>query len=78
MVVMREWRSLTAGQLARAERRLRNPRAGSRVEAAQRFGVDLTLLIEQLRLSPAERVRRMLEATQAAKQVRGAARGKRI
>ena len=77
MVVMREWRALTAVQLARAEGRLRNPRAGSRIEAAQRFGVDLTLLIEQLRLSPAERVRRMHEAAQAAEQARGAARGKR-
>jgi hypothetical protein len=73
---MREWRALTAGQLP-AERRLRNPRAGSRIEAAQRFGVDLTLLIEQLRLSPAERVLRMHEAAQAAEQARGAARGKR-
>ena len=78
MVVMREWRALTAGQLAQAERRLRNPRAGSRIEAAQRFGVDLTLLMEQLRLSPAERARGMEEVAQAAEQARGAARGKRI
>ena len=77
MVGMREWRALTAGQLARAEERLRNPRAGSRIEAAQRFGVDLTLLIEQLRLSPPERVRRMHEAAQAAERVRGVARGNR-
>ena len=76
MLVMRELRALTAGQLARAEERLRNPRAGSRIEAAQRFGVDLTLLIEQLRLSPAERARRMHEAAQAAEQARGVARGK--
>jgi hypothetical protein len=77
MVVMRELRALTAGQLARAEERLRNPRAGSRIEAAQRFGVDLTLLIEQLRLSPDERARRMEEVAQAAEQACGAARGKR-
>jgi hypothetical protein len=78
MVVMREWRPLTAGQLTQAESRLRNPRAGSRIEAAQQFGVDLTLLIEQLRLSPAERVLGMDEAAQAAEQARGAAHGKRI
>ena len=76
MVGMRELRALTAGQLARAEERLRNPRPGSRIEAAQRFGVDLTLLIEQLRLSPAERARRMEEFAQAAEQARGEARGK--
>lgn len=71
---MKEWRALTPGELARAEERLRNPRPGSRIEAAQRFGVDLTLLIERLRLSPAERVRRMHQAAEAAEQVRGAAR----
>ena len=66
-----------ADRLARAEERLRHPRPGSRIEAAQKFGVDLTLLIEKLRLSPEERVRRMLDATNAAEQVRGAARPKR-
>jgi hypothetical protein len=66
--------ALTPAQLARAEERLRNPAPGSRIEAAQRYGVDLTLLIEQLRLTPAERVRRMHQAAQAAEQLRGAAR----
>ena len=59
--------------LARAEDRLRHPHPGSRIEAAQRFGVDLTLLIEKLRLSPEERVRRMHDAANAAEQMRGAA-----
>jgi hypothetical protein len=61
-------------QLDRAERRLRHPRPGSRIEAAQRFGVDLTLLIEQLRLTPEERVRRAHAIAIAAEEVRGAAR----
>ena len=74
MVSMKKWRAPTPAQLARAEERLRNPRPGSRIEAAQRVGIDLTLLIEQLRRSPAERVRRMHDAAQAAEQVRGAAR----
>jgi hypothetical protein len=64
-------------QITLAEGRLRNPRPGSRIEAAQQFGVDLTLLVENLRLSPAERVRRMHDAALAAEQVRGAARRKR-
>ena len=71
---MKELRSLTPEQLARAEKRLRHPKPGSRIEAAQRFGIDLSALIEQLRLSPAERVRRIHEAAQVAEQVRGAAR----
>jgi hypothetical protein len=67
----------TPDRLARAEDRLRHPRPGSRIGAAQEFGVDLTLLIEKLRLSPEERVRWMHDAANAAEQVRGAARPKR-
>ena len=54
--------------------RLRHPRPGSRIEAAQRQGIDLTLLIENLRLSPAEQVRRMHDTIVIMDQVRGAAR----
>jgi hypothetical protein len=61
-------------KLAIAEERLRHPRPGSKIAAAQEYGVDLTLLIENLRLSPAERVRRMHDVIQAAESVRGAAR----
>jgi hypothetical protein len=35
---------------------------GSRIEAAKNYGVDLTLLIEQLRLTPAERARKLEDA----------------
>lgn len=63
-------------RLAIAEERLRNPRPGSKIAAAKEFGIDLTLMIESLRLSPAERVRRMHEVILAAEQVRGAARRK--
>ena len=71
---MRELRALTPEQFARVAARLRNPAPGSRIEAAAKHGVDLTLLIEQLCLTPAERVRTMQEAAQAAERVRGAAR----
>ena len=67
-------RALTPEELARAEDRLRNPAPGSRIEAAKKFGIDLTLLIGQLRLTPAERVEQMLEVCQIAESVRGAAR----
>jgi len=74
---MERGHNLTPEQLARAEERLRHPRPGSKIEAAQRDGMDLTLLIENLRLSPAERVERMLEICQLAEEVRGAARRQR-
>jgi len=50
---------------------LRSPAAGSKIEAAQKFGVDLLLLIEQIKLSPAERARRMHALAQSAESVRG-------
>jgi hypothetical protein len=61
-------------KLALAEDRLRNPRPGSKIAAAKEYGIDLTLLIENLRLTPAERALKMYDVIQAAEQVRGAAR----
>lgn len=74
---MRELRALTPEELARAEERLRNPAPGSKVEAAKKYGIDLTLLIEQLRLSPAERVRKMHDFCDSMEKVRGIAWRKR-
>ena len=71
---MRALRALSPEEFARAEEMLRNPRPGSRIEAAQKQGVDLTLLIEQLRLSPAQRVERMEGLLREMESVRGAAR----
>lgn len=64
---------LTDEALARVIERLRNPKPGGKVEAASQFGVDVTLLIEQLKLSPAERARRMHSLAVAAESARGAA-----
>jgi len=47
---------------------------GSRIDAARNYGIDLTLLAEQLRLTPAERVRKLESASTALEQVRGIAR----
>ena len=71
---MKQLRALTASELARVSERLRHPRPGGRIEAAQRFGVDLSLLIEQLGLTPEERVRLMQAAAEAAESARGAVR----
>ena len=70
---MTELRSLTPEEFVRAELRLRNPAPGSRIEAAKRHGIDLTLLIEQLRIAPSERVRKMHLIAQTAEEVRKAA-----
>jgi hypothetical protein len=74
---VKELRALTPVELARAEARLRNPAPGSRIEAAQKYGIDLTLLISHLRRTPAERARQMHEVSQVAERVRGAARKQR-
>ena len=67
-------RQLTGSELARVIGRLEHPAPGGKVEAAREFGVDLTLLVEQIKLSPAERARRMHMLAQAAESVRGIAR----
>lgn len=70
-------RPLTGAALSRVIERLRNPAPGSKIEAAQKFGVDLSLLIEQIQLTPAERARRMHAFDQQAESIRGAARNSR-
>jgi hypothetical protein len=71
---MKTLRPLTPEQLARAEERLLHPAPGSRIEAAKIYGVDLTLLVEQLRLTPDERARKLEMASTVLEKVRGSAR----
>jgi hypothetical protein len=40
-----------------AEEKLLDPRPGSKIAEARDFGIDLTQLVENLRLTPAERIR---------------------
>lgn len=40
------------------EEKLLNPRPGSKIAAARDFGIDLTQIVENLRLTPAERIKR--------------------
>jgi len=51
-----------------------NPPPGSKIEAARDFGVDLTLLVNNLRLTPDQRVRKMESAMRFAEQLREALR----
>lgn len=61
-------------EMERIEQRLLHPAPGSRIAAARDYGVDLTLVLEQLRLSPAERARQMLAVCQQVERARGRAR----
>jgi hypothetical protein len=70
---VKELLPLTPEQLARAEELLRNPPPGSSIEAARDFGIDLMQLMEQLRLTPDERVRKLEAATRDLAGVRGIA-----
>lgn len=71
---MKDLLPLTPEQLARVRHRLLHPAPESRIEAARKYGIDLTLVAAQLSLSPADRVRTMHDACAAAEQARGAAR----
>ena len=51
-----------------------NPAPGSKIAAARDFGIDLSLVLSQLRLSPAERASQMLGVCKIAESMRGRAR----
>jgi hypothetical protein len=71
---MEELVRLSPDRLRRAEAWLRNPPPGSRAAAARDFGIDLTLLIENLRLTPDERASKLEQMSEAFEQFGGAAR----
>lgn len=53
---------------------IQNPPPGSAIEAAKEFGVDLYATLENLRLTPGERILRAFEETAFAQQLREAGR----
>lgn len=54
----------------RAEERLLNPRPGSKIAAAKEFGIDLTLLVRRLKMTPEERLRELDDFIDTVEQVR--------
>lgn len=44
------------------EEKLLNPRPGSRIAAARDYGIDLTQIVENLRLSPEKRIEKLQQA----------------
>jgi hypothetical protein len=71
---MKTLRPLAQEQFIRAESRLLHPARGSKIEAAAAYGLDLTLLIEQLRLTPAQRAMKLKLASTELERARGVAR----
>ncbi len=47
------------------EEKLLNPKPGSKIAAAKEFGIDLTLLVGQLRLTPEERLNELQSAMES-------------
>jgi len=54
------------------EEKLLNPRPGSKIAAAVEYGIDMTQLVENLRLTPAERVRRNDEVVNSVRKIAAA------
>jgi len=44
------------------EERLLHPRPGGDIEAARDYGIDLTLLVENMRLTPEQRLEKLQQA----------------
>lgn len=60
------------------EEKLLNPKPGSKAAAAKEFGIDLTLLLENLRLTPDQRVRNLQEAMYGVEELLKSAKRKKI
>ena len=59
------------------EEKLLNPKPGSKIAAAKEFGIDLTLLIGTLRLTPDQRVRNLQKAMYGVEELLKAAKQKK-
>ena len=71
---MQELRAWTPEEIAALQERIRTAPTGSKIDDAKKFGIDLSLVVEQLRLTPIERARRMYSLAESAERVRGLAR----
>ena len=67
-------RPITRRAEARIRKLIENPPAGSAIEQAKEFGVDLYSTLEKLKLSPAERFRRGDENRRFVQRLREAGR----
>jgi hypothetical protein len=61
--VQTRWKAIKIQFMKRTpEEKLLNPKPGGKIAAAKEFGIDLTLLVENLRLTPDQRVRNLQES----------------
>ncbi len=60
--------------MTKAEEKLLYPKPGSKIAAARDYGVDLTLLVGRLRLTPEERLRDLQSMMNFVEKFRGIAR----
>lgn len=56
------------------EEKLLNPKPGSRIAAARDYGIDLTQVVENLRLTPSERIKGNDQAVNSILKFEGAMR----
>ena len=56
--------------IKRIEEKLLNPRPGSKIAAAKEFGIDLTLLIRRLKMTPEERIQELDDFVDTIERVR--------
>jgi hypothetical protein len=63
---------MTAEEYNRLLALIHDPPPGSAIERAKQFGVDLTLTLENLRMTPQERVVKMAQAALFAEKLRRA------
>jgi hypothetical protein len=57
-----------------AREKLMNPKPGSKIAAARDFGIDLSMLAENLRYTPAERIKRNDQAVNSVLKIAEAVR----
>ena len=63
---------MTPEQSKAAYELISNPPAGSKLAAAELYGIDLTLLVENLRLTPTERAEKLEEGARSLAELRAA------
>jgi hypothetical protein len=60
------------------EEKLLNPRPGGKIAEARDYGIDLTLLVENLRLTPEQRLEKLQQAIDSFDELRREAAKSRI
>jgi hypothetical protein len=68
---------MTRAEHIRVTELIAEPPPGSKLAAAKEYGIDLTLLVEHLELTPAERLRQLAKAQPLMEELRRAGKALR-